>query len=115
MQPAIASMLGEKIKVARKAKGLSQDELALNVGLSRVSISHLENGHRKSIKPETLGKLAEILDQSETYFYEETMPSFDNLPEVLREVIRHLLDRPYVEQERLGYIFKQIIDLREGN
>jgi transcriptional regulator with XRE-family HTH domain len=114
MVSAIASTLGEKIKVARKAKGLSQVELALKVGLSRVSISHIENGHRKSIKPEILGKLAEALEKPETYFYEATMSSLDYLPEVLREVIMHLLDRPYIEQERLGHIFKQIIDLREG-
>lgn len=114
MQPAIASTLGEKIKVARKAKGLSQAELAVKVCLSRVSISHIENGHRKSIKPKALGKLAEALEKPETYFYEEAVPSLDSLPEVLKEVIMHLLDHPYVEQERLGHIFKQIIDLREG-
>ena len=114
MQPAIASTLGEKIKLARKAKGFSQNELALRVGLSRVSISHLENGRRKSLKPATLGKLAEALEKPETYFYAETMPSLDGLPEVIKEVIMRLLDLPFVEQERLGHIFKQIIDLREG-
>lgn len=114
MQPAITSTLGEKIKLARKAKGLSQDELALRVGLSRVSISHLESGRRKSLKPATLGKLAEALEKPETYFYEATVPSLDSLPEVLKEVIVHLLDLPFVEQEKLGHIFKQIIDLREG-
>jgi transcriptional regulator with XRE-family HTH domain len=114
MQPAIASTLGEKIKLARKAKGLSQDELALKVGLSRVSISHLENGRRKSLKPATLGKLAEALKKPEAYFYEATIPSLDSLPKVLKEVIMHLVDLPYLEQERLGHIFKQIIDLRES-
>lgn len=114
MQPAIASTLGEKIKLARKAKRFSQEELALTVGLSRVSISHLENGRRKSLKPATLGKLAEALEKPEAYFYEETMPTLDNLPEVLKEVIRRLLDHPYVEQERLGHIFRQIIGLCEG-
>ena len=112
MQPAITSTLGEKIKVTRKAKGFSQAELALKVGLSRVSISHLENGHRKSIKPATLRKLAETLEKPETYFYEVAVPSLDSLPQVLKEVISHLLDLPYVEQERLGHIFKQIIELR---
>jgi transcriptional regulator with XRE-family HTH domain len=114
MQPAITSTLGEKIKLARKAKGFSQAELALKVGLSRVSISHIENGHRKSLKPATLRQLAEALERPETYFYEATVPSLDSLPEVLKEVIKHLLDRPYVEQERLGHLFKQIIDLQEG-
>ena len=114
MPPAIPSTLGEKIKLARKAKGFSQAELALRVGLSRVSISHIENGQRKSIKPATLGKLAEALEKPETYFYEETVPSLDSLPGVLKEVIIHLLDRPYVEQKRLGHIFKQIIELRES-
>lgn len=114
MQPAIASTLGEKIKLARKAKGFSQDELALSVGLSRVSISHLENGRRKSLKPAILDKLAKVLEKPETYFYAEITPSLDSLPKVLKEAIMHLLDLPYVEQERLGHIFKQIIDLRES-
>jgi transcriptional regulator with XRE-family HTH domain len=101
-------------KISPQSKGFSQDELALTVGLSRVSISHLENGRRKSLKPATLGKLAEALEKPEAYFYEATIPSLDNLPEVLKEVIRRLLDHSYVEQERLGHIFKQIIDLRDG-
>lgn len=112
MHQIIGEVRSKKIREARRAKGLSQNELAERVGVSRVSISHLENGQRSSIKPEILHRLAEVLEKPETYFYREAVLSFDIFPEPLREVIMHLLDLPEIEQKRLGHIFKEIIDLR---
>lgn len=53
----------------------------------------------------------EALEKSETYFYEELMSSLDSLPEILKTVITELLNLPYIEQERLSDIFKQIVRL----
>ena len=36
--------LGEKIKLLRKEKNLTQQELANKAGISRQTLSHLENG-----------------------------------------------------------------------
>lgn len=39
--------MGEKLKAARQAAGLTQGELAEKVGVSQRDISRWENGHRE--------------------------------------------------------------------
>ncbi|MBM3284289.1 MAG: DUF4065 domain-containing protein [Candidatus Aminicenantes bacterium] len=55
--------LGQRIKQIRQSLGLSQQSLAEKLGLSRPSISLIENGERK-VCAEELGKLAEIFNLS---------------------------------------------------
>ena len=55
--------LGEKIRLLREAKGLCQDELAKKVGLTRETISNIENNHRQ-IKAEELIRFADLLQIS---------------------------------------------------
>ena len=52
---------GKTIKEARIEKGLSQDELALKVGMKQPDISRIEEG-RKNITLETLSRLCKILE-----------------------------------------------------
>ncbi len=53
-------MLGNQIKIARTAKGISQGEFADLIGISRTSLSQIENGVKKP-RNFTLSKVAEIL------------------------------------------------------
>jgi len=55
--------LGQRIKQIRKSLGLSQQALAEKLGISRPSISQIENGERK-VCAEELKKLAEIFNLS---------------------------------------------------
>jgi len=55
--------LGERIKILRGRIGLSQENLAKKFGISRVSLSQIENGDRK-ISAEEITKLAKIFDTS---------------------------------------------------
>lgn len=55
--------LGAKIKKLREQTGLSQEELAKFLGISRVSLSQIENGMRK-ISAEELSKLSKIFNIS---------------------------------------------------
>lgn len=80
-------------------------------GLPRVELGQIENGQRKSIKPQTLRKLAEALEKPEMYFYREVMLPPDSLPDSLRGVMTRLLALPRPQQEKLGHIFEQIVDL----
>lgn len=54
--------IGQKIKEARIAKGLTQEELGTMVGLQKSAIAKYENGRVVNIKRSTLQKLATALD-----------------------------------------------------
>jgi repressor LexA len=54
--------VGQKIKQARLAKGLTQEELGNLVGLQKSAIAKYENGRVVNIKRSTLQKLAKALD-----------------------------------------------------
>jgi repressor LexA len=54
--------IGQKIKQARIAKGLTQEELGNMVGLQKSAIAKYENGRVVNIKRSTLQKLAKALD-----------------------------------------------------
>ena len=54
--------IGQKIKHARIAKGLTQEELGNLVGLQKSAIAKYENGRVVNIKRSTLQKLAQALD-----------------------------------------------------
>lgn len=53
--------IGQSIRKFRKARGLSQEELAEMVGISTTHMSHIETGNTKLSLP-VLVKLAEALD-----------------------------------------------------
>ena len=54
--------VGQMIKKARIAKGLTQEELGNLVGLQKSAIAKYENGRVVNIKRSTLQKLAQALD-----------------------------------------------------
>ena len=54
--------IGMKIREARLAKGLTQEELGNIVGLQKSAIAKYENGRVVNIKRSTLQKLAKALD-----------------------------------------------------
>lgn len=51
--------LGERLKAAREYRGLSQDEVARYIGVSRSAISLMESGGR-SVRASELSKLAAL-------------------------------------------------------
>lgn len=57
----LVQLLGANIRKARKAKGISQEELALEAGMKRSYVSDLERGTRNpSVR--AVGRLAAALD-----------------------------------------------------
>lgn len=66
-------MIGEQIKTARKAKGVSQEELAVRLGVVRQTVSKWENGKCmpdytviKSLCGELQVTVSELMDAEET-------------------------------------------------
>jgi transcriptional regulator with XRE-family HTH domain len=53
---------GEKVKVKREEKGLTQVELAKVAGLTQATISRIESGEVTQLMSENLKKLARALD-----------------------------------------------------
>ena len=51
------------LKSARQEKGYTQQQLSEKSGVSRVAISLIESGKMKSIKTDTLSKLADALEK----------------------------------------------------
>ena len=54
--------MGYKIKEKRKEKNMTQEELSAKSGVSRATISGLENGTVRATSSKTLLKLARALD-----------------------------------------------------
>lgn len=64
--------MGYKVKEARKAAGLSQEELSRKSGVARSIISGLESGRVKETTTKTLAKIAHALNTSiDNIFFEE--------------------------------------------
>lgn len=53
--------LGEEIKKLRKERGINQEKLAETAGISRTTLSRLENGHFSKISVVTLSNILSIL------------------------------------------------------
>lgn len=66
--------MGYKIKEVREARGLSQEELAARSGVSRVTISGLENGIERATTTKTLVKIARALGVTvDQIFFEDSV------------------------------------------
>ena len=54
--------IGTKIKLARQAKGMTQEELGEALGVQKSAIAKYENGRVVNIKRTTLKKISDVLD-----------------------------------------------------
>jgi transcriptional regulator with XRE-family HTH domain len=88
--------LGARIRVIRKAKRLTQSELAERVGLESKSVSRIETGvYEPSLT--VLRKLAKGLDVSPREFFNESRST--TTPTSLRELRHFLTDFVYAADE----------------
>ena len=61
------STIGERIRIARKKKGLSQEKLGQMVGLQKAAISKYEKDVVTDLKRSMISDLAKALDVSPSY------------------------------------------------
>ncbi|MBV9281710.1 MAG: helix-turn-helix transcriptional regulator [Chloroflexi bacterium] len=59
--------LGERVRRLRKARGLSQDGLARQLGVTRQQVYQVERGDQQHMRKSTLQRYAQVLDVSERY------------------------------------------------
>jgi Zn-dependent peptidase ImmA (M78 family)/DNA-binding XRE family transcriptional regulator len=76
MEDAPKVLIGRNIKSAREAARLSQDDLARQLGVSRATLSYVENGHT-AIDSTTLLNASRVLGCPVTFFFERTQAEHD--------------------------------------
>ena len=85
--------IGMKIKSARLAKGLTQEELGDILGVQKSAIAKYENGRIVNIKRSTLKKISDALD----------IPPFEL-------VFDETIEKPTLDEDGLSENMKTLID-----
>lgn len=96
MQPHFSNVFAMRLRLARKAKGLSQEKLGILAGIDESSASARMNQYERGKHvPDFLvaSKIAEVLELPTAYFYVED--------EVLAEIIRRSYSLDAEKQNRL--------------
>jgi transcriptional regulator with XRE-family HTH domain len=104
-------MIGGKIVIARKRKGLSQKALADIVGMDAGNLARIENGHIEPT-PKNLLKLAEALEVPIDAWVHEGDAVVDRRAELKRKM-RKALEMPADRQRTLELMLDELLDLTE--
>ena len=59
--------MGQRIRTLRQAKGLSQQELAEAVGVTKAAVMHWETGRTKNIRNHTMLVLVRVLETDQEF------------------------------------------------
>ena len=88
--------IGAKIREARLAKGMTQEELGEILGLQKSAIAKYESGRVVNIKRSTLKKISDVLDihPAELIFDEEIKKRPQEMAELHFEI---LMDEDFVK------------------
>lgn len=81
----MAKPFGEQMKEARRRKGLTQEDLAKQISVSRSTVSHWEIG-RKVPEKEFIDRLTQLLEEDFSFEQEEEAEGFHEEAIVSREV-----------------------------
>lgn len=101
----MASKIGTKIRILRKAKGYTQQDLADLLGVQRATISNYEVG-RRSPHIKELGRIAELLGVNLEYFGVTN----DDLADLLAKA-RVVFDDKEIPIEEKTKTYKEILKL----
>jgi len=84
--------IGRKLQKAREEAGLSQEELAKQIGCTQASLSNYELGKRRLYLAD-LQRIGQLLGKPVTYFLEETEEE-----QPLRFDLESIMKEPYVKE-----------------
>lgn len=102
--------MGERIKEMRKAKGLTQEELAQRLGLKDSAIAKYENGRVENIKRSTIAEMAKILECSPVYLLcldeESPAPSDFSISDLEKQIIVEFRKADFLDQQMVLRILK---------
>jgi transcriptional regulator with XRE-family HTH domain len=110
-------LFGNKIRIVRKAKGLTQEELAENCGLQNTYIGGIERGER-NISLQSVERLAEGLGVVPFELFKfDDLKLYDisnDKSALIEKHINLLLTRTEEETKSLLMISKEILDLMDN-
>jgi transcriptional regulator with XRE-family HTH domain len=76
--------VGEKIKNARLAKGMTQEELGVILGVQKSAIAKYESGRVVNIKRSTLKKISDVLGiRPSELIFEEAQKNNDTISDIV--------------------------------
>ncbi|AHN22799.1 helix-turn-helix domain-containing protein [Lysinibacillus varians] len=111
---SLISSIGLQIRILRKSKNLSQEELAFKAGVHPTYIGQVERGE-KNLTISSLHQITIALEISLDDFFSVIEPNHDskeNLPYQL--IIELLQDVNINEQKQLYEIIKQIVNWKKS-
>ena len=80
--------IGQRIRTIRKARGLSQEQLAEMIGISTTHMSHIETANTKLSLP-VFVDIAEVLEvQADELLYDSPRESTTGITEEITEILR---------------------------
>jgi transcriptional regulator with XRE-family HTH domain len=92
----MTNMLGDKVKLLRQQSKMSQEEMAMKLGVSQPTYSRIEMGKFMRLPIAMIERLAGALDTTP-----DVLMSFQDgighLPAYLQEFVRNPLSFPYIE------------------
>lgn len=99
---------GDRLRQAREYVGLSQDEVAMSLGLSRPSITNIELGARK-VEATELGKLAKLYRRTLEYLLTGVEPAHSGPEQLafLARAVKGLSEKDLEEVARFAEFLKQ--------
>lgn len=105
--------VGTKIKQARLAKGMTQEELGEILGLQKSAVAKYENGRVVNIKRSTLKKISDALDipPFELVFDDRGKPTADDeLSENVRQLVEFAKAVPEDKVELVLKLMRTIVE-----
>jgi transcriptional regulator with XRE-family HTH domain len=105
MSAAERRQLAARLREAREGAGLSQEDVAQELGLPRPAISQIENGHRR-VEALELARLAKLYGRPLSFFAEEEPVGATRL-EALHRTTAELSTKDQAEVLRFAEFLRQ--------
>lgn len=92
-------LLNDKIKLVRKELGLTQEEMAKKLSISRSYLGDLEKGRSKGSNVKILSKLAQLSGKSLEYFIDDINSIKIEQYQVLDSSIEMFYEKGYIHED----------------
>ncbi len=118
--------IGDKIRLLRTEKKISIRKMAEITGLSKSTLSDIENNKSKKPTVDTIGRIAKALGVPISELFDESSPQFEeqlennvdnksNQSEVFLRSVARAKERPKETQEKIASFINLLLEHEEKN